>query len=149
MPDYGRTSRASTYLEAKLEGGALRRRARRSSPLQKTSANPLGLPLSPSPHDELILIARFASETESQFLQDAVGSVFLRQRKRKNPGPGLCVLHNLNQMTRHFSSEPATLKFWKSEICDLDFAVPRRRTKCAGSNDNSVFNRQIADPRCE
>jgi hypothetical protein len=85
----------------------------------------------PPPHYAIFFVTRFAGETESQFLQDAVGSVFLRQRKRKNPGPRLRVLHDLDQMTRHFCGKAATLKFWKSEIRDLDSDAPRRRAKCA------------------
>ena len=64
-------------------------------------------------------------------LQDAGGSILLRQRKRKNPGPGLRVLHDLDQMTPHFGGKTTTLKSWKSKIRDLDFSVLRRRTKCA------------------
>jgi hypothetical protein len=53
----------------------------------------------PPPHYAIFFVTRFAGETESQFLQDRLESVFLRQRKRKNPGPGLRVPHDLDQMT--------------------------------------------------
>jgi hypothetical protein len=36
----------------------------------------------PSPGDEPIFVKRFTSETEAQFLQNAVGSVFLRLQGR-------------------------------------------------------------------
>ena len=98
----------------------------------------------PPPHYAIFFVTRFAGETESQFLQDAVGSVFLRQRKRKNPGPRLRVLHDLDQMTRHFCGKAATLEFWKSEIRDLDSAAPRRRAKCARADYRVGFENQIS-----
>jgi hypothetical protein len=67
----------------------------------------------PTANYAIFFVTRFAGETESQFLQDAVGSVFLRERKRKNPGPRLHVLHDLDQMTRHFcgkSRDPQILE---------------------------------------
>ena len=49
----------------------------------------------------------------------------------KNSASRLRVLRDLDQMTRHFCGKAATLKFWKSEIRDLDSDAPRRRAKCA------------------
>jgi hypothetical protein len=62
----------------------------------------------------------------------------------KNPGLGLRVLHDLDQMTRHFSGKTAALKFWKSEIRNLDFAAPWGRAKCARADYRVGFENQIS-----
>jgi hypothetical protein len=50
----------------------------------------------------------------------------------------------INQMTRHFCGKAATLKFWKSEIRDLDFAAPWGRAKCARADYRVGFENQIS-----
>jgi len=49
-----------------------------------------------------------------------------------------------SQMTRHFCGKTATLKFWKSEIRDLDFAAPWGRAKCARADYRVGFENQIS-----
>jgi len=98
----------------------------------------------PPPHYAIFFVTRFTSQTESQFLQNAGGSVFSSNVNAKNPGPRLRVFHDLDQMTRHFCGKTATLKFWKSEIRDLDFAAPWGRAKCARADYRVGFENQIS-----
>jgi hypothetical protein len=98
----------------------------------------------PPPHYAIFFVTRFTSQTESQFLQNAGGSVFSGNVNAKNPGPRLRVFHDLDQMTRHFCGKTATLKFWKSEIRDLDFAAPWGRAKCARADYRVGFENQIS-----
>jgi hypothetical protein len=97
----------------------------------------------PPPHYAIFFVTRFAGETESQFLQNAVGSVFLRQRKRKNPGLTPCP-SRFGSNDAPFSGKTAALKFWKSEIRNLDFAAPWGRAKCARADYRVGFENQIS-----
>lgn len=101
----------------------------------------------PSPHYAIVFITRFSGKIEPELSQNTVRNVLLRQGEGKDSDARYGGLRDFNQMTRHFGSKTTTLKFWKSEIRYLDFAIPRGRTKCSRADYRVLFKNQTSHPR--
>lgn len=100
----------------------------------------------PSPDHKFVFVSCFARETETTFLQDAVGTICFRQCKRIYRSLGLGLLYNFNQMTRHFSAKTVSLEFGKSKIRYLDLPVAWRRTERARADTHIVFEGEVTCP---